>query len=415
MKIIAKILTVFCVALVLFQSVALGSDQQVKLRIMLREVDKWFEIDKDTVKEFENMHPHIQVEIERNPTDADAVTVQYAAGVGPDVMIYWGQVMRSWIERGLFADLAPFIEKYDVHLDDFFPVSLETMTVDGILYALPWDTGTCALYVNKTRFEEVGASIPSGIWKHTELITLGKKLNNDEDGDGNVDRRAYGVGPDQRYINMWVRRFGGDLHLPGDPGICTWDSEEAGKALEFLYQLRHEYQILGSWGFGSAWTYMEENGSWSLGGYGAVELPFDIDIAHPPAGPAGPVTRHSTNGVAVSSSTRYPEEAFMLAMSLVSREAMILRFAGGLQPPRFSLAGDWIDYMETQYPMLKDVNLNVFYEVAEYTMADAFLAEQGKAGPMIKDFINRVLVEGEGPVAAKVVDLVRRINAIGRK
>lgn len=85
----------------------------------------------------------------------------------------------SFIDTGSVAPLTDEIEEAGVQ-DDFVSGKWEALTVDGDIYALPWDTGPTAVYYRRSIYEEHGLD-PEGIETWADFIEEGQKLPDDVD------------------------------------------------------------------------------------------------------------------------------------------------------------------------------------------------------------------------------------------
>lgn len=82
--------------------------------------------------------------------------VGMVAGSVPDVTMIEVSALRQFAESGALVDLSAMMEKHGVDGDDFIEGLLIDGTVDGRVYALPFNRSTPLLYYNKTLFEEYG-------------------------------------------------------------------------------------------------------------------------------------------------------------------------------------------------------------------------------------------------------------------
>ena len=139
------------------------------------ETDRWdpamalWEIE-DAYKE---MHPDVDLEfVESVSTGYDEwMVTQLTAGTAPEILWY----QRGWIardyEKGWFNNLDPYLNQpspyadgYDSWKDTFQgPVIASGTAPDGHIYLLTGDLVGTGFFYNKSRFDEVGVSVPD-IW-----------------------------------------------------------------------------------------------------------------------------------------------------------------------------------------------------------------------------------------------------------
>jgi ABC-type glycerol-3-phosphate transport system substrate-binding protein len=127
------------------------------------------------ISDFEAKYPWIKIE-ENSTSDADyktALPVVLASKEPPD-FFYWygGKALKQFVDAGLVYDLNNYYSKFgwEKGLD---PASLEVVNYDGVYYAVPTEESMTLLYVNKTKFKEMGLDYP----KHDEIISWEEFLN----------------------------------------------------------------------------------------------------------------------------------------------------------------------------------------------------------------------------------------------
>lgn len=88
------------------------------------------------------------------------------SGDVPDLFQTWGGgVLEQQIEAGLVQDLTG---RLDDCIDKVNPIALEPYTIDGKLYAIPFDAGVVGFWYNKDLFAEAGIEQPPATW--TEFL-----------------------------------------------------------------------------------------------------------------------------------------------------------------------------------------------------------------------------------------------------
>ena len=127
------------------------------------------------IADFEAKYPWIKIE-ENSTSDSDyktALPVVLASGDPPD-FFYWygGKSLKQFVDAGLVYDLNSYYSKFNWE-KDLDSNSLEAVNYDGIYRAVPTEESMTLLYVNKTKFEEMGLDYP----KHDEIISWEEFLN----------------------------------------------------------------------------------------------------------------------------------------------------------------------------------------------------------------------------------------------
>lgn len=189
------------------------------------------------VELFNMEHADVQVEFAAIGGFNEAVSVQIAAGTGPDVFFVHPQMVAQWSE-GILLDLTPFVERdpAGASLDQYFPITLELSSANGRLYSLPYgivETGR-VLY-NQELLEAAAIAEPSIDWTWPEYKALAQRLTRDLDGDGEPDQ--FGTNRfDWRGIIHYVMAEGGRFFSEGF-GEFLPDRQAAINAFEFAASL----------------------------------------------------------------------------------------------------------------------------------------------------------------------------------
>lgn len=126
---------------------------------------------EDIIKNFEEAHPDINVNLVVYPNEAykTAIQVALASDNPPDVFFNWsGEDTGRFVREGLLADLTSFAEMYGWN-DKLSQASLDAFVFDGKLYGLPYEVDSKWFYYNKAIFETEGLSEPSTF---AELLQL---------------------------------------------------------------------------------------------------------------------------------------------------------------------------------------------------------------------------------------------------
>lgn len=94
--------------------------------------------------------------------------------------------MQNFVSLGLGVPLTDFAnehaEEYQAVTDDIDPVLLEPLTVDGEVYALPWDWNNVVIHMNTALLSEAGLSVPDETWGKEEFLSYCEKLTTEKDG-----------------------------------------------------------------------------------------------------------------------------------------------------------------------------------------------------------------------------------------
>ncbi len=201
------------------------------------------------VEEFEALHPDIKVQRIHTSAFDSKLKTMLAAGDPPDVFYLNPQNVTRLGKLDLIEPLDGYLERDpQVWFDDFYPQLLDTFrfngtrTGDGLLYGLPKDFTTTAMYVNVDLFQRAGVEVPYDGWTWDEFEEASRKI-------AALGDRIYGV-----HFNTWpaVLRgmiwnvggeyFGTDADGNIDFGNVTLDSPEARQTMELIRRMRLDDQ-----------------------------------------------------------------------------------------------------------------------------------------------------------------------------
>jgi len=266
--------------------------------------------------EFTKTHPGIEILFQpTNPPDYNAtLRLQLESGTGPDIMYARSYATGIQLfEDGYLSDLTSL-----PGLDTTYSEGNRApwMTKDGKNFAIPFTAVSHGVFYNKDIFKELGLSIPES-W--SDFLSVCKKI------------KAAGYIPvanslgDEWDINEVVFMNLAPNFIGGREGRLAYDEGKTpfnDKKVVALFQAMASLAPYLPEGF-EALTYNDSNalfatgqaamyfdGSWTLGTFSDVD--FDWGVFAPPA-PDGQkvhyICFHPDAGMAINSSTKYPEEA----------------------------------------------------------------------------------------------------------
>ncbi len=211
------------------------------------KVYTWWDITKfahlqKMQESFEAANPDIKLEFVTIPTDYANTMITRLAGGGeiPDVMM----LAMDQVPRYAGADkLMPLNELApQEYLDSLFPVVLDALTVDGVLYAAGRDVTSKVMYLNTKMFQDAGIEIPADTWTQEDFVELAKQLTK---GTG-VDAQwgtFWAKYADQSY--SWIAANEGAYYAE-DGKSSVLSSPNTLEGLQFLYDLCNTYKVCPS-------------------------------------------------------------------------------------------------------------------------------------------------------------------------
>ena len=312
----------------------------------------------DLCQEFEKTQPSIHLRCQYIPT-GDGLIQKLASAIQskttPDIAWIHVDFLDKLVEARAIVPLKDFLEGPEGlapgDVQDIFPSLLQAGTYDGILYTLPMEATSLALFYNRGLFKDAGLDPrhPPQTWEELQEYAL--KLTSPPDARGR--RTQYGffvpVFPASGELNIWMNlqwapflwQAGGDelspdgshitFHaLPGVRALSLWkaiyDAEDFGK-----FGLAHDL------GFASQKLVMVLDGPWNLPRYRALKG-VDWGVAPLPAGPAGRATYIAGEHLAIFRNSPHKAEAWRFMKWVIGREVQA-RFSmrSGYLPVRRSV------------------------------------------------------------------------------
>ena len=199
---------------------------------------------------YEASHPGVRVDYQRHSDINMKYNAWHARGWGPEVMRIQVPDYPNMVQRGMLEPLDRFIADAasglsEAELATFPKQLLDSMRIDGHIYALPEDNAVFGLYYNKNLFDAAEMSYPNSSWTWEDLRAAAKSLTK-RDASGHVT--TYGLD-----MQIWQWPF---MHFYAQAGGEEWSADGlttliAAKAadgspgpgvmaLEFLHALAYE-------------------------------------------------------------------------------------------------------------------------------------------------------------------------------
>ncbi|MGN0400408.1 MAG: ABC transporter substrate-binding protein [Blautia sp.] len=165
-----------------------------------------------------------------------------AAGKGPDIGISHASKLPELVDQGVVEPITPYLEDLGVDLSTMYADnSIDSVTFDGDVYAIPLDTHAEILYYNKDILEKAGIALNADgqldINSKDEFFAMLDKCK-EVMGDGESVVSLTNNGDDP-YRVWWATYFQmGGTPLVNDEGTeVTLDKDIAVEAAEFVKSL----------------------------------------------------------------------------------------------------------------------------------------------------------------------------------
>jgi len=181
---------------------------------------------------FERKHPGVHVHVEMTGARMQTrIMLALAAGVGaPDVASLQQTEAPYFISTRQFTDLTPVAEKYR----SMFPRSAwNNCTLNGRIYAIPWDLGPCAIYYKRDLFLRYGID-PNRIKTWDDYIAAGQEILHKS--GGRTKMLPLGSNDLESMFELLIEETGAQV-FDGDGRIAI-NSAQSRQALEIIRRMR---------------------------------------------------------------------------------------------------------------------------------------------------------------------------------
>jgi multiple sugar transport system substrate-binding protein len=211
-------------------------------------------------------------------------------------------------------------------LSDYYPDILSTATQNGEVYGLPWIAQPVVTFYNRGLFDAAGLDYPTADWTWDDLLSMGRALTQDTNGDGVTDQWGFiANGWPPPHIFIW--QAGGDV-ISEDLSSSPIDSPEALEGINFYLQLAFNpevspsREIIAEQGFGE----MFKAGRIALFMGGAADdldrvEGLDVGVVSVPRHPrtgSNATFAWNASTVITANPDRTPEQEAMLCRALVA-------------------------------------------------------------------------------------------------
>jgi len=323
---------------VVTQEAPAGPAAKPLLRFAMYNFDPWLSALPKMFSDFEQEVGTAQVKLEAAPWDQfwPRFESQAAAGIAPDLQIGDPFKVARYVNKGIYLNIDPYVERDGVDPDDWLRASIEACRCEketgrvglGPLWGLPATLVGTIVYYNKDVFDEAGVEYPSEKWNRLDFQDAAMKLTKDKAGkragDAGFDPEnvaLYGcstIGGYSTAVHLWNN--GGGL-VSEDQKECWIDKPESVEIFQWLGDLilKHHVNPSPAWFAGQPDVFLTQriamklDGSWNLDYY-VDKLTFNWDIAPVPMGTAGlpRITYAGTNTLHIYSGTKFPDQSWDL-------------------------------------------------------------------------------------------------------
>lgn len=322
--------------------------EAIELTFDMYNFDPWLKALDEMFATFNEANPGITAVLQNAPDTEfwSRQEARLAAGTPSDLSIGDPGYFGRYAHKGYYLELEPFVERDQVNLENWFPITVNDSRYDnttgivgqGTLYGMPATYVGLILYYNKDLFDAAGMAYPDDTWTRDTFTEAARALTLDSAGkhSGEADFNAddivqWGVSHNLGYgmaVHTWNN--GGAL-ISDDQMTCLLTEPATVEIFEWFTNLLHEdhanptpAQLEGLPNpLQVGKVAMSMDGSWNVDYY-VANLEFNWDIAPVPKGNKGldRVTYAGTNTLHIFTASPHPEEAWKLLQFMTGPEGM---------------------------------------------------------------------------------------------
>lgn len=293
------------------------TDNNVHIQFATWGSESEINILKPMLEEFEQQNEGIKVDLMHIPQNYfQKIHLLYASNTAPDVIFTNNQYLPLYANAGVLEDLTDYKQ---FEYEKFFPKSVESMTFNNKIYAVPRDVSNLIFFYNKDLFNKQKIPYPKEGWSLEDLLNIAQKLTTSQ---------TFGISFEEKplYFLPYMLYYGGwgvnDSFEYFSKNVLNESANK--KGLEFYANLRTKYHVapkkeeIGSATMaqmflqGKIGLYL--SGRWMVPKF-RQEAKFDWDVIEFPH-----KMFMDSSGWAVSKSSKHKNEALKLVQFLSSEQ-----------------------------------------------------------------------------------------------
>lgn len=244
-----------------------------------------------------------------------------ASGSAPDVVMFHNSEVPEFVGRGMLHPLDDLMSQVGVNLEGVPQTVIDMSTIDGGYYCLTGDLHPINLFYNIDLVEAAGLDPAKPPTNADEFLQWAQAMTVRDD-NGNITQFGLDLGDTGAQLRwMWfslLYQFGGSFL--GNDGTSAVNSEASQKALQYLVDLRNEYEVTSrgaTFGdlnaFSAGQAGMMINGPWNANSLVRQGLNFGTAVM--PTIGDHPATWANTHCLAISEKTS--DEKYVAGMTFI--------------------------------------------------------------------------------------------------
>lgn len=244
-----------------------------------------------------------------------------ATGNPPDVVMFHNSEVPEFVGREMLLPIDSLMEEVEVNLEGVPQAVIDLSIIDGDFYCLPGDLHPVNLFYNIDLVEAAGLDPDSPPTNQEEFLAWAEAMTIRDD-DGVATQFGLDL-PDTGALPRWIwfgllHQFGGTFL--GEDGQSAVNSEAGQEALQFLVDLRNEYEVTSKGAvFGDLSAFTAEqagmmiNGPWNVNSL--VRQGMNFGTAPMPAIGDQPATWANTHCLAIAKQSS--EDNYVAGMEFI--------------------------------------------------------------------------------------------------
>ena len=361
-----------------------------------------YEILDEAIALFEQSNPGVKVEYVSGIPASDYsewLAGQIMKGTEPDLYFVLPEDFELLVSSGALVQLDERIaDDPEFSTDAYYEPCLRSGQSEGRQYALPHESVSTIMFVNKTLLENNGISMPENDWTWEDFYEICQKVTN-------VETRQYGV-----YGYSWLDAvYSNGISLFSEDGRnCYLAEDNVMEAIQFhkrLTDLNEGYTVtardfdVGRVAF-CPLLYSEYRAyqpyPWRVKKYSA----FEWDCVTMPAGPSGTnISELHTMMLGISSRTRHEDLAWELCKLLSIDENVqrkLYTHSHGISPlSTVAEAPELLPQIHSDIPETSSFSSEMIHQIMSNAVVvpkfDAYSQAVNMAENAIQDFVNNQL------------------------
>lgn len=286
------------------------------------------EILKPILQEFEKENPNVQIEFMHIPQNYfQKLHLLFASNMAPDVIFINNLYLP--IYANFLENLSDYIDK-----NTFFEKTLQALTYNGELLAIPRDASNMVVYYNKDLFDKYNIKYPTNNWTLDDLVDIGLKFK---------QHNIFGISFDEQplFYLPYLMSNGGGI-LGNDLKTTIFNEDNSKKSIQFYADLRNKYNIAPKKSQSASATMaqmflqeklaMQLSGRWLVPKYRSSAT-FNWDVINFPNGSVGSIVPMDSSGWSVTKSSKNKKLAIKFVKYLSNKDNIEKMTKSGLITP----------------------------------------------------------------------------------